>query len=58
MMQLEAHSDVRLCIQPAVVKQRNFLMVTLLRRHVPLDRKILPIDIYFGAMAVGLYDLE
>lgn len=33
-------------------------MVTLLRRHVPLDRKILPIDIYFGAMAVGLYDLE
>jgi hypothetical protein len=33
-------------------------MVTLLRRHVPLDRKILPIDIYSGAMAVGLYDLE
>jgi hypothetical protein len=33
-------------------------MVTLLKRLVPLDRKILPIDIYSGAMAVGLYDLD
>ena len=33
-------------------------MLTLLNNKSPQDRKILPIDIYTGAMAVGLFDLE
>jgi len=33
-------------------------MITLLKNTVAVDRKILPIDIYAGAMAVGLFDLD
>lgn len=33
-------------------------MVTLLNKQKVLDRKILPINIYAGAMYAGLFDLH
>jgi hypothetical protein len=33
-------------------------MVTLLKKQVAIDRKILPIDIYAGTLATGLYNPE
>ena len=38
------------------MKKHQYLMVTLKTKKSVLDRKILPIDLYYSTTALGMYD--
>lgn len=40
------------------MKKKHYIMVTLQTKGKALDRKIIPINIYAGALYAGLYDLQ
>lgn len=49
---------VQVSFQSAKANQKPMVLVTLLEREVPVDRKVIPIDIYEATMTLQLYDLK
>ena len=55
---IESDNLTRLVFQPAQVKKHQYLMVTLMTKKSVIDRKILPIDLYYSTTALDMYDPE
>jgi hypothetical protein len=59
-MEMYEQHDCYVQFQPAVVNRKNFLFVSLLKlsqHKKALDKKILPIDVYSGCLALSYYDI-